>query len=97
MIEIVAIRLFGGSDHEHVTDLLWRGASTRAFSDTSVGQATTQGIVDWLSSSAHNRAVLDDGSTYLPVVVVRPADRAPHVRAQRGETLTEDLLALPVF
>ncbi len=97
MIEIVAIRLAGGRGHEHVTDLLWRGASTRAFSDTSVGQSTTQGLVDWLTSRAGNQAVVDDGSRYLQVLVVRLADRAPHVRARSGQEWTDALLALPTF
>lgn len=97
MIEIVAIRLTGGREHEHVTDLMWRGASKRAFARTSVGQSTTQGVVDWLTSRADNQAVVDDGSRYLQVLVVRPVDLAPHVRARSEEEWTDTLLALPTF
>jgi Protein of unknown function (DUF3892) len=97
VIEIVAIRLSGGRGHEHVTNVLWRGATVTAFTSTSVGQSTVQGIVDWLCSRASNKAVVDGGVDYLQVVVVREPDRPPHIRAQQDGECTDRLLALPTF
>ena len=74
------------------------GARARARSPTRrVGQSTTQGLVDWLTARAGNQAVVADGSRYLQVLVVRLADRAPHVRARSEQEWTDALLALPSF
>jgi len=70
----------------------------RAFSNTSIGQSTTQGLVDWLSLRGGHQAVVEDGSRYQQVLVVRLAERPPHVRARNNEDQwTDALLALPTF
>jgi uncharacterized protein DUF3892 len=91
MIEITAVRLVGGGGHEHITDVRWRSASTVA------GESTTEAIVDWLSASRHNQAVVVSGAARLSVAVVLRRDRAPHLRACADGAWTDDLLALPVF
>jgi hypothetical protein len=91
MIEITAIRLAGGTSHEHITDVLWRSATT------STGLCPQEAIVDWLSVSTDNQAVVADGSNWVPVLVVRPGNRRPYIRAQSDGVWTDDLLTLPAF
>lgn len=91
MIEITAIRLSSGSAHEHVTDVRWRSASTAA------GQSTRQVIVDWLTVSVTNQAVVADGADFIHVAVVRPRDELPYIRTQADGSWTDNLLALPSF
>jgi uncharacterized protein DUF3892 len=94
MIEITAVS-FGQADqakaHEHITAVLWRSAGT------SQGHTSRQAIVEWLSASVANQAVVANGSDYVRVAVVRPADQAPYLRTQADGVWTDDLLALPTF
>ncbi len=91
MIEITAVRLMGGDAHEHITDVQWRSAAA------SVGESTTEAIVEWLSASKDNHAVLVKGSDRVSVAVVLTPDRPPHLRACSDGAWTDDLLALPAF
>jgi hypothetical protein len=91
MIQITAIKLMGGGGHEHITDVRWQSAST------SAGQSTREAIVDWLTVSSANRAVVADGANHVPVAVVRPDNEPPYIRAQADGVWTDDLLALPRF
>jgi hypothetical protein len=91
MIEITAIRVTDGLAHEHITDVLWRSAGT------SQGQTSRQAIVDWLSASSANQAVVADGPDYVRVAVVRPANQSRYIRTHRDGVWTDDLLALPTF
>jgi hypothetical protein len=91
MIQITAIRLAGGERHEHITDVRWRSAFT------SAGQSTRQGIVDWLSTSSANQAVVADGAKYVRVAVVQPPGGPPYIRTKADGEWTDNLLALPKF
>lgn len=91
MIQITAIRQEGGFGHEHVTTLLWCSAATPA------GVISQQGLIDWLSSSDANRAVVLDARRTVDVEVMRTADHPPYVRAHAHGAWTDDLLALPRF
>ena len=91
MIQITAIRLAGGTSHEHITDVLWRNEAT------STGLCPLRAVVDWLSVTSDNKAVVADGSRWVQVAVVRPTDQPPFIRAQADGVWTDDLLALPRF
>ncbi len=91
MIEITAIRLAGGNGHEHITDVQWRSAAT------AEGQSNRQAIVDWLSASKDNHAVVVSGSETLPVAVVLAPNQPAYIRACSDGSWTDDLLALPTF
>jgi hypothetical protein len=91
MIEVTAIKLEGGSAHEHITHLLWRSAAT------ALGQCPRQAIVLWLGESNENHAVVDGGSGWVHIAVVRRLNQSPYVRANRDGLWTDDLLALPRF
>jgi hypothetical protein len=91
MIEITAIRLVRGNGHEHITDVRWRSTST------SAGQSTRQAIVDWLTVSLTNQAVVADGADFIHIAVVRPRDELPYLRTKTDNSWTDNLLALPTF
>jgi hypothetical protein len=59
MIQITAIRLEEGKAHEHITEVRWRSAST------SAGQSTREAIVEWLSVSSANQAVVGSITSQL--------------------------------
>ncbi|HEX9481416.1 MAG TPA: DUF3892 domain-containing protein [Solirubrobacteraceae bacterium] len=89
MIEITAIRLEGGSGHQHITATLWRCATT------SSGVATRQAIVDWLEQSNANRAVVVDGSAVIEVAIQRHPHLPPCPRTRVDRRWTDHLLSLP--
>jgi hypothetical protein len=90
VIEITAIRLEGGTGHEHVAAVMWR-------SGASVGQSPTSAIVEWLGLSRQNEAVAADGSRLLALEVVWSAGAPPHLRTRVAGAWTDDLLSLPRF
>jgi len=91
VIEITAVRLVGGTSHEHITDLQWRSDSALP------GQSTRDAIAAWLSSSPNNHAVVIDGHDRIAVAVILLADQSPYLRACADGNWTDHLLALPRF
>lgn len=91
MIEITAIKLEGGSAHEHITDVLWRSAAT------ALGHCPRLAIVSWLEESNENQAVLAGASGLLHVAVVRRPNQSPYIRTHKDGVWTDDLLSLPRF
>jgi hypothetical protein len=91
MIEITAIKLEGGAAHEHIKHVLWRSASA------SQGLCPREAIIDWLTESHENQAVVADGSGLVHIAVVRRPNQSPHIRTHRNGVWTDDLLALPRF
>jgi hypothetical protein len=91
MIEITAVRLRGGHDHEHITDVQWRSTST------ALGQCTRQGIADWMSGDSANRAVVAVGTELVNVAAVRAPDGSHFIRTHAEGEWRDDLLALPTF
>lgn len=91
MIEITAIRLEEGSTHEHITNVLWRSAAT------ALGQCPRQAIVDWLTESNENHAVVADGSGWVHIAVVQRPNQPPYIRTHADGVWTDNLLELPTF
>jgi hypothetical protein len=92
MIQITAVRLEGGNGHEHITHVLWSSQATTA------ALASRQGLVDWLTSSESNQAMLlVEGARVVPVEVVHRPGAPPHVCARDDGVWTDDLLALLRF
>lgn len=103
MIEITAIRFGKAGGHRHttavggeqanaeqITDVMWR-------TGTSQGQTSTQAIIDWLSGNKDNHAIVAVGPGRVQVLVVRPPNQQPHLRAQVDGAGTDCLLSLPRF
>jgi Protein of unknown function (DUF3892) len=92
MIEVRAIRLSGGSEHEHISSLQWRNTQTGA-----TGQSTREAIVEWLEESKANQAVVAKGGTWVYVGVRRPAQGPPYLSTYADGKWSDNLLALPRF
>lgn len=92
MIQITAIRRQGGQKHEHITEVQWRNTSTG-----QTGQSTREAIVQWLSESRANQAVVAEASRWVYVAVRRPEGRAPYIQTHANQTWTDNLLTLPPF
>jgi hypothetical protein len=90
-IQIAAVRMAGGTSHQHVSDVRWRSASART------EESTLEAIVAWLCTSCHNHAVVANGRASVAVAVVLAPDERPYLRTCADGVWTDHLLALPTF
>jgi hypothetical protein len=91
VIEITAVRFAGGRDHEQITEVEWRSASTVA------GLATREGLAQWLGASESNRAFVRSRSGLVDIAVVTGPEGALYIRSHTQGKWRDDLLALPTF
>src|ERR1700693_6391630 len=63
LIRITAVRMEGGTEHLHITEVLWEGPS-------SSGHTSTGALIDWLKASGANRAVVGGDGERVAVLVV---------------------------
>jgi Protein of unknown function (DUF3892) len=92
MIEITAVKMQGGEDHDHIAAVKWRNTSTLA-----IGQSTTQAIIDWLGESQANQAVVAHNGTWVYVRVMFVEGKALYLRTYADGQWQDNLLALPRF
>jgi Protein of unknown function (DUF3892) len=90
MIQITAIRLGGGTGHEHITDVQWQ-------SESSSGVMTCKALIEWLNAASTNQAVVAGQAGDVAVLIVEPSDGAAHVRTHAKGRWADHLLALPRF
>lgn len=88
MVYITHIRLSGGTQHEHITDVKWSDTSSNTSNQMTKAQA-----VDWLKNG--HRAYVTDGSRTVEVGVVDA--NPPYLRTHADGRYTDNLLALPRF
>ena len=91
MIEVKAIRFDGALTHRCISYVLW---SSRA---TAFGIASRRALVNWLSASAENEAVVIEGTVVWQIAVVTPDHEPPYLRTRVEGVWTDHLLALPTF
>ncbi len=91
MIEIRAVHMVGGTQHEHIANLKWKNTTT-----ASEGESTRQGLVDWLNIQG-NQAIVTTGGNSVSVGVVNPTNGVPYVRTYADGIWTDNLLALPTY
>lgn len=91
MIEITAVHMVGGDQHEHIADLKWKNITT-----ASTGESTRQSLVDWLNVQG-NQAIVSAGGNSVSVGVVNPSHGSPYVRTFADGIWTDNLLALPRY
>lgn len=89
-IRITAIRLSGGTDHEHITRLWWVNPST-----SETGDNTRAEIVSWIENENGKAYVEDSGGHRANVGVVTPAYGSKYLRTYADGRWTNNLLSLP--
>ncbi len=89
-LQIVAVALRGGHEHEHVTGLLWEGAS-------SSGVITSEALIAWLRGDPAHEAWLADGEARVSIEVVTPIGAPAYLRSRAEGRWGDHLLVLPRF
>lgn len=89
MVQILAIHMEGGNEHEHIAELQWRNPDTGA-----TGKASRSGMVSFIRDE-NGRAYVQDGNAknWVGWVDARP----PYVRTHADGRWNNNLLALPRY
>lgn len=89
-IRITAIRLSGGTQHEHITRLWWTDLDNGQTGDNSRAE-----LVDWIENKG-GTAFVDDGYGHrVSVLVVTPSSGPKYLRTYADGRWTNNLLSLP--
>lgn len=89
-IRITAIRLSGGSTHQHITHLWWTNPS-----DGKSGDNTRAQIVTWIEKEDGKAYVEDRSGHRADVRVVTPQYGEKYLRTYADGVPTDNLLNLP--
>jgi hypothetical protein len=89
-IQITAIRLSGGTQHEHISHLWWTNPATNKTGDNTRAQ-----IVSWIEDEGGKAYVEDQYKNRVDVKVVTPTGRPKYLRTYADGVPTDNLLALP--
>lgn len=89
-IQMTAIRLSGGTEHEHITHLWWTNPDNNKSGDNSRAQ-----IVSWIENDGGQAYVQDTAGNRAYVGVVTPAHGEKYLRTHADGKATDNLLALP--
>jgi hypothetical protein len=88
-IRITAIRLTGGTTHQHITKLWWANPA-----NGKTGENTRAEIVSWIENE-NGKAYVDQGGHRADVLVVTPTSGPKYLRTRSDGVWTDNLLALP--
>ena len=89
-IFIAAVHMAGGTQHEHVSQLVWVSEETY-----KSGISPTGDLVNFIENG--NSVMVGDGTTKVAVGVVKPQYGAPYLRTYADKQWTDNLLALPRY
>jgi len=89
-LRFTAIRLSGGTSHEHIVHLWWTNPSTGKTGDNTRAQ-----LVDWIENENGKAYVEDAAGNRADVGVVEPAYGPKYLRTYADGKWTNNLLALP--
>ena len=89
-IRITAIRLSGGTTHQHIVQLWWTSPSSGESRNNSRSE-----IVAWIEDQALGAYVQDFFGHRSPVAVVTPTYGEKYLRTHADGVWTDNLLALP--
>lgn len=88
-IRITAIRLSGGTDHQHITRLWWTNQTSG-----NTGNSARAEIVAWIEDKS-GKAYVDEDGHRVEVAVVTPEYGDKYLRTRADGRWTNNLLALP--
>ncbi|GAA3885719.1 DUF3892 domain-containing protein [Streptomyces lannensis] len=89
-IQITAVRLSGGTAHEHIARLWWTNPA-----NGKAGDNTRAEIVAWIETQGGKAYTLDQNGHRADVAVVTPAHGEKYLRTHADGVWTNNLLALP--
>lgn len=89
-IRITAIRLVGGTSHEHISHLWWVNPASSATGDNTRAQ-----IVSWIEDEGGKAYVENRPGERADVGVVTPTRGEKYLRTYADGVWTNNLLALP--
>lgn len=89
-IRFTAIRLSGGTQHEHIVRLWWVNPASGETGDNSRAE-----LVDWIENKNGKAYVEDRFGHRADVYVVTPRIGAKYLRTKQDGVWTNNLLALP--
>lgn len=90
-IEVTAIHLEGGAQHEHIASVRWRQDGT---GDT--GQSSRAEMVGFIETKK-GTVYVSDGASRATVGVVVPSHGAKYLRTYADGNWTNNLLSLPKY
>jgi hypothetical protein len=90
-IYIAAVHLSGGTQHEHISQLVWMNGST--FGSGIISRA---GMVEFIDDKKGDVRA-SDGKTVAQVGVVHPNVGSAYLRTHKDGKWTDNLLALPQY
>ena len=88
MINITAVHMSGGTQHEHIANVKWKNAG-----DGNAGENSRQEMVDWIEKGG--AAQVTDGRNTADVGVVNASPK--YIRTHADGKWTDNLLALPRY
>jgi hypothetical protein len=88
-IQIIAVRLSGGTTHEHISHLWWIDPS-----DSERGDNSRAAIVGWIENQG-GKAFVDEGGYRVDVYVRTPAYGEKYLQTAADGRWQNNLLALP--
>jgi hypothetical protein len=88
-IRITAIRLSGGTTHQHIVRLWWTNPA-----DGKTGDNTRAEIVDWIENQ-DGKAYVDEGGHRVNVYVRTPATGPKYLQTASDGHWANNLLSLP--
>lgn len=89
-IRITAIRLSGGTTHQHIVRLWWTNPA-----DSKAGDNSRAEIVSWIETDSGKAYVEDTRGNRADVGVVTPPYGQKYLRTYADRVWTDNLLALP--
>jgi len=89
-IRITAIRLSGGTTHQHIVRLWWTNPANEKSGDNSRAE-----LVSWIETENGKAYVQDSRGNRADVGVVTPPHGPKYLRTYADRTWTDNLLALP--
>ena len=89
-IFIAAVHMDGGTQHEHVSQLVWVAEDTY-----KSGVSPTADLVNFIENG--NPVMVGDGTTKVAVGVVKPQYGSSYLRTYADKKWTDNLLALPRY